>query len=62
MAQVEVLLVHPIVRRQQPARTPLLHMMERRPVCIRTFDLRPDKLASYTHLGSAVTRPFDWRV
>ena len=31
----------------------LLHMMERRPVCIRTFDLRPDKLASYTHLAAA---------
>jgi phosphoenolpyruvate-protein kinase (PTS system EI component) len=40
----------------------LLHMMERRPVCIRTFDLRPDKLASYSHLGSAETRPFDWRL
>jgi phosphotransferase system enzyme I (PtsP) len=40
----------------------LLHMMERRPVCIRTFDLRPDKLASYSNLGSAVTRPFDWRL
>jgi phosphotransferase system enzyme I (PtsP) len=40
----------------------LLNLMERRPVCIRTFDLRPDKLASYTHMGSAETRPFDWRL
>jgi phosphotransferase system enzyme I (PtsP) len=35
--------------------------MEGRPVCIRTFDLRPDKLASYSHLGAAASRPFDWR-
>jgi phosphoenolpyruvate-protein kinase (PTS system EI component) len=40
----------------------LLHLLEGRPVCIRTFDLRPDKLASYTHLGAAATRPFDWRL
>ena len=40
----------------------LLHMMEGRPVCIRTFDLRPDKLASVSHLGSAATRPYDWRL
>ncbi len=40
----------------------LLTMMEGRPVCIRTFDLRPDKLASYSNLGSAETRPFDWRL
>jgi phosphotransferase system, enzyme I, PtsP len=39
----------------------LLGLLEGRPVCIRTFDLRPDKLASYSHLGQAVTRPFDWR-
>jgi phosphotransferase system enzyme I (PtsP) len=36
--------------------------MERRPVCIRTFDLRPDKLASYSHLASSTTRPYDWRL
>jgi phosphotransferase system enzyme I (PtsP) len=40
----------------------LLKMMEGRPVCIRTFDLRPDKLASVSHLGSAATRPYDWRL
>jgi phosphoenolpyruvate-protein kinase (PTS system EI component) len=40
----------------------LLGLMENRPVCIRTFDLRPDKLASYTHLGPAATRPYDWRL
>jgi phosphotransferase system enzyme I (PtsP) len=39
----------------------LLHTLGGRPVCIRTFDLRPDKLASYSHLGSAATRPYDWR-
>jgi phosphotransferase system enzyme I (PtsP) len=40
----------------------LLQMMAGRPVTIRTFDLRPDKLAAYSHLGSAATRPFDWRL
>jgi phosphotransferase system enzyme I (PtsP) len=40
----------------------LLQLLEGRPVCIRTFDLRPDKLASYSHLGSAAARPFDWRL
>src|SRR5206468_10584137 len=30
----------------------LLQMLEGRPVCIRTFDLRPDKLAAYTRLGA----------
>ena len=40
----------------------LLQMMKGRPVTIRTFDLRPDKLAAYSHLGSAATRPFDWRL
>jgi phosphotransferase system enzyme I (PtsP) len=39
----------------------LLLLLEGRPVCIRTFDLRPDKLASYSHLGQAATRPYDWR-
>jgi phosphotransferase system enzyme I (PtsP) len=39
----------------------LLTLLEGRPVCVRTFDLRPDKLAAYTHLGAAATRPFDWR-
>ncbi len=40
----------------------LLQMLEGRPVCIRTFDLRPDKLASVSRLGSAAVRPFDWRM
>ena len=40
----------------------LLTQMEGRPVCIRTFDLRPDKLARTRHLTSAATRPFDWRL
>jgi phosphoenolpyruvate-protein kinase (PTS system EI component) len=40
----------------------LLRMLDGRPVCIRTFDLRPDKLAAYSYLGSAATRPFDWRL
>ncbi len=40
----------------------LLHLMQGRPVCIRTFDLRPDKLASVSHLGSSATRPYDWRL
>src|SRR5579875_1879909 len=40
----------------------LLHTMAGRPVTIRTFDLRPDKLAAYSHFGSAAARPFDWRL
>jgi phosphotransferase system enzyme I (PtsP) len=40
----------------------LLHIMAGRPVTIRTFDLRPDKLAAYSHFGSAAARPFDWRL
>jgi phosphotransferase system enzyme I (PtsP) len=40
----------------------LVRRLEGRPVCIRTFDLRPDKLASYSHLGSATARALDWRV
>jgi phosphotransferase system enzyme I (PtsP) len=40
----------------------LLHAMKGRPVCIRTFDMRPDKLASFAQLGQAETRPFDWRL
>jgi phosphotransferase system, enzyme I, PtsP len=39
----------------------LVQQLAGRPVSIRTFDLRPDKLASYSYLGSAETRPFDWR-
>ncbi|MHB1423922.1 MAG: putative PEP-binding protein [Gemmataceae bacterium] len=40
----------------------LLHTMGGRPVTIRTFDLRPDKLAAYTHFSSTSARPFDWRL
>jgi phosphoenolpyruvate-protein kinase (PTS system EI component) len=40
----------------------LLHTMSGRPVTIRTFDLRPDKLAAYSHFGSTAGRPFDWRM
>jgi phosphotransferase system enzyme I (PtsP) len=40
----------------------LLHTMAGRPVTIRTFDLRPDKLAAYSHFGSVAARPFDWRL
>jgi phosphotransferase system enzyme I (PtsP) len=39
----------------------LLHMLAGRPVTIRTFDLRPDKLAACAHLGTT-GRPFDWRL
>jgi phosphotransferase system, enzyme I, PtsP len=40
----------------------LLDRLGGRPVTIRTFDLRPDKLASYSHLGAAAARPLDWRL
>jgi phosphotransferase system enzyme I (PtsP) len=40
----------------------LVQGMGGRPVCIRTFDLRPDKLAAYSNLGAAASRPFDWRL
>jgi phosphotransferase system enzyme I (PtsP) len=40
----------------------LLHRLGGRPVTIRTFDLRPDKMAAYAHLGAAAARPFDWRL
>jgi phosphoenolpyruvate-protein kinase (PTS system EI component) len=40
----------------------LLQTMAGRPVTIRTFDLRPDKLAAYSHLGHATARSFDWRL
>jgi phosphotransferase system enzyme I (PtsP) len=40
----------------------LLQTMAGRPVTIRTFDLRPDKLAAYSHFGSIAARPFDWRL
>ncbi len=40
----------------------LLQIMAGRPVTIRTFDLRPDKLAAYSQFGSTAARPFDWRL
>jgi phosphotransferase system enzyme I (PtsP) len=40
----------------------LVGLMGGRPVTIRTFDLRPDKLASYAQMGPSATRPFDWRI
>jgi phosphotransferase system enzyme I (PtsP) len=40
----------------------LLSQLEGRPVSIRTFDLRPDKLMTYSHMASAAARPFDWRM
>lgn len=40
----------------------LITQLDGRPVSIRTFDLRPDKLASYSHLGAVAARPFDWRL
>ena len=39
----------------------LLLQLNGRPVSIRTFDLRPDKLVAYSHLPAASARPFDWR-
>src|SRR5207245_114285 len=40
----------------------LLLQLNGRPVSIRTFDLRPDKLMAYSHLSSSTARPFDWRL
>jgi phosphotransferase system, enzyme I, PtsP len=40
----------------------LLEAMPGRPVTVRTFDLRPDKLAHYSHWTTATARPFDWRL
>ncbi|MFQ3649728.1 MAG: putative PEP-binding protein [Gemmataceae bacterium] len=40
----------------------LIEWMKGRPVTIRTFDLRPDKLANVSHMGPSATRPFDWRI
>jgi phosphotransferase system enzyme I (PtsP) len=39
----------------------LLRQLGGRPVTIRTFDLRPDKVAAYASLGPAAARPLDWR-
>jgi phosphotransferase system, enzyme I, PtsP len=40
----------------------LIALLDGRPVCIRTFDLRPDKLAAYSQMASSAARPFDWRL
>src|SRR5262245_51600858 len=40
----------------------LLGLMGGRPVTIRTFDMRPDKLAGYAQLGPSGTRPIEWRI
>lgn len=40
----------------------LLQAMRGRPAGIRTFDLRPDKLAHYPHLASRTNYPLDWRL
>jgi phosphotransferase system enzyme I (PtsP) len=40
----------------------LLRRLAGRPVTIRTFDLRPDKVAAYGRLGSSAARSYDWRL
>jgi phosphoenolpyruvate-protein kinase (PTS system EI component) len=40
----------------------LLTQLGGRPVSIRTFDLRPDKLKTYSQMSSMAVRPFDWRL
>src|SRR5262249_20094923 len=40
----------------------LLHLLGGRPVTIRTFDLRPEKLAHFSHWNRATSRPYDWRL
>jgi phosphoenolpyruvate-protein kinase (PTS system EI component) len=40
----------------------LVQTLDGRPVSIRTFDLRPDKLAQYSSLGPSATKPYDWRL
>jgi phosphotransferase system enzyme I (PtsP) len=40
----------------------LLQALCGRPAGIRTFDLRPDKLAHYPHLASRTSYPLDWRL
>jgi phosphotransferase system enzyme I (PtsP) len=40
----------------------LLQRLDGRPASIRTFDLRPDKLAAYSHVTSATSHPLDWRL
>jgi phosphotransferase system enzyme I (PtsP) len=40
----------------------VLDGLKGRPVNIRTFDLRPDKLAHVSHLSTAAAAPLDWRL
>jgi phosphoenolpyruvate-protein kinase (PTS system EI component) len=40
----------------------LLGMLGGRPVNIRTFDLRPDKMVHHSHLKASSTGPLDWRL
>ena len=40
----------------------LLRRLDGRPVTIRTFDLRPGKVAAYGRLGSSAARSYDWRL
>jgi phosphotransferase system enzyme I (PtsP) len=39
----------------------LLHVLDGRPVNVRTFDLRPDKAVAHAYAGH-VGRPLDWRL
>ncbi len=40
----------------------LLGLLQGRPASIRTFDLRPEKLAHCLHLTSSTNHPLDWRL
>jgi len=40
----------------------LLTALGGRPATIRTFDLRPDKLAHFAHVAAASAYPLDWRL
>jgi phosphotransferase system enzyme I (PtsP) len=40
----------------------LLKLLDGRPASIRTFDLRPDKLAHLAHLNASSAAAYDWRL
>ena len=40
----------------------LLQRLAGRPATIRTFDLRPDKVATYGRMSASAARPYDWRL
>ncbi len=40
----------------------LLQRLAGRPATIRTFDLRPDKVATYGRMSASTARPYDWRL